>query len=83
VPGARGYDGPVSRISTVYLGQFTHEHANQIAEALEEAGITWWVKNPGTLSYVLFMEWGPRLFVDKTRLTEAKAIVGRIAPEAV
>jgi hypothetical protein len=73
----------VSKVSTVYLGQFTHEHANQIAEALEEAGIIWWVKNPGTLSYVLFMEWGPRLFVDKTRLAEAKAIVSRIAPEAV
>jgi hypothetical protein len=72
----------VTKVSTVYLGQFTHEHANQIAEALEEAGIIWWVKNPGTLSYVLFMEWGPRLFVDKARLADAKEIVSRIAPEA-
>jgi hypothetical protein len=71
----------VTGVTTVYLGQFTHEHANQIAEALEAAGITWWVKNPGTISYVLFMEWGPRLFVDKARLAEAKEIVGRIVPE--
>lgn len=71
----------MSGVSTVYLGQFTHEHANQIAEALEAAGIIWWVKNPGTISYVLFMEWGPRLFVDRTRLDEAKEIVGRIVPE--
>ena len=78
---AGGYDGTVSGVSTVYLGQFTHEHANQIAEALEAAGIIWWVKNPGTISYVLFMEWGPRLFVDRTRLDEAKEIVGRIVPE--
>jgi hypothetical protein len=66
--------------STVYLGQFTNEHANQIAEELERAGITWWAKNPGTLSYVFFMEWGARLFVDEKRLEEAREIVRRIAP---
>jgi hypothetical protein len=69
--------------ATVYLGQFTWEHANQIAEALEEAGIGWWCKNPGTLSYVLFMEWGPRLFVDRDRLGEAREIADRIAPAGV
>jgi hypothetical protein len=67
-------------ISTVYLGQYTHEHANAIAEGLEEAGIVWWFKNPGTLSYVFFNEWGPRLFVDRARLEEARAIADRIAP---
>lgn len=70
----------MSGISTVYLGQFTWEHANQIAEALEKADIAWWVKNPGTLSYALFGEWGPRLFVDRSRLEEARAIAGDIAP---
>lgn len=64
-------------IRTVYLGQFTWEHANQIAEALEEAGITWWYKSPGTLTYVLFSEWGVRLFVDRERLGEAKTIAAR------
>jgi hypothetical protein len=71
----------IRRITTVYLGQYTHEHANAIAEELEEAGIVWWFKNPGTLSYVFFNEWGPRLFVDRARLEEARAIADRIAPE--
>lgn len=67
----------------MYLGQFTNEHANQIAEALEQAGIVWWCKNPGTVSYVLFSEWGPRLFVDRGRLEEAREIARRIAPDGV
>ncbi len=67
-------------LRTVYLGQFTWEHANEIAGALEEAGIAWWCKNPGTLSYTFFREWGPRLFVDRDRLDEARAIAGRVAP---
>jgi Putative prokaryotic signal transducing protein len=70
-------------IRTVYLGRFTHENANRIAEELEEAGIDWWAKNPGTLSYVLLNEWGPRLFVDRDRLEEARAIAARIAPEGL
>lgn len=67
----------------MYLGQFTNEHANQIAEALEQAGIVWWCKNPGTVSYVLFSEWGPRLFVDRSRVDEAREIARRIAPDGV
>ncbi len=73
----------MSNVTTVYLGQFTNEHANAIAEKLEEAGITWWAKNPGTVSYVLFMEWGPRLFVDRARLGEAREIARQIAPEGL
>jgi hypothetical protein len=73
----------VAGVTTVYLGQFTWEHANRIAEALEEAGIVWWTKNPGTLSYVFFREWGPRLFVDRTRLEEARTIARRIGPGGV
>jgi hypothetical protein len=70
-------------VTTVYLGQFTWHNANRIAERLEEAGITWWAKNPGTVAYVLFGEWGPRLFVDRARLDEARAIAREIAPEGV
>ena len=70
-------------IRTVYLGRFTHENANRIAGELEAAGIAWWVKNPGTLSYVLLNEWGPRLFVDRDRLEEARAIASRIAPDGL
>jgi hypothetical protein len=65
---------------TVYLGQFTWEHANSIAADLEDAGIVWWAKNPGTLSYVFFREWGPRLFVDRDRLEEARGIAARHLP---
>jgi hypothetical protein len=69
--------------ATVYLGQFTWEHANAIAERLERAEIVWWCKNPGTLSYVFLMEWGPRLFVDRSRLDEAREIAGTIAPDGL
>lgn len=69
--------------ATTYLGQFTWEHANRIAEALEGAGIGWWTKNPGTLSYVFFREWGPRLFVDRARVEEARTIARQIAPDGV
>lgn len=69
--------------TTVYLGQFTNEHANKIAGELERAGIEWWAKNPGTLSYVFFMEWGARIFVDEQRLEEAREIAGRIAPDGL
>lgn len=63
------------KISTVYLGQFTHEHAEAIAKALEEAGIVWWQKGAGRLAKVLFAgDWGVRLFVDEARLNEAREI---------
>ena len=68
---------------TVYLGQFTWENANRIAERLEGAGIVWWCKNPGTLSYVFLMEWGPRLFVERERLDEAREIASEIAPDGL
>jgi hypothetical protein len=64
------------RVSTVHLGQYTRETANEIAGELEDAGITWWYKEPGYLSQV--WEYGVRLFVDKSRLAEAKAIAERI-----
>jgi hypothetical protein len=67
------------RISTVHLGQYTRETANAIAGELEEAGIVWWYKEPGFLSQV--WEQGVRLFVDKSRLREAKDIAERIVAE--
>jgi hypothetical protein len=33
---------PRDDVSTVHLGQFTHEHAEAIAAELEAAGIVWW-----------------------------------------
>jgi hypothetical protein len=64
------------RVTTVHLGQYTRETANQIAGELEKAGIVWWYKEPGWLSQV--WEYGVRLFVDRTRLSEAKAIADRV-----
>lgn len=65
---------------TVYLGQFTWEHANAIVGKLEEAGITWWHKQAGTIVQTLFKgDWGVRLFVDAERLEEAKAIAARVS----
>lgn len=63
------------RVSTIYLGQYSREQANEIAAELERAGIVWWYKEPGFLSWV--WEWGVRLFVDETRLGEAREIVIR------
>jgi hypothetical protein len=67
------------RISTVHLGQFTRETANEIAGELERAGIVWWYKEPGYVSQV--WEMGVRLFVDRARLAEAEAIRDRIVAE--
>ena len=63
-------------VSTVHLGQFDRETANEIAGELEAAGIVWWFKEPGWLSSV--WEFGVRLFVDRRRLAEASAIVERV-----
>jgi hypothetical protein len=64
------------RVTTAHLGQYTRETANEIAGELEKAGIVWWYKEPGWLSQV--WEYGVRLFVDRKRLPEAKAIAERI-----
>ena len=63
-------------VHTVHLGQFTNEHANEIAGELERAGIVWWYKQPGIISSV--WERGTRLFVDRERLDEAQRIVERV-----
>lgn len=63
-------------IRTVQLGQFTDEHANEIAGGLEAAGIVWWYKQPGYIASL--WEKGTRLFVDDARLEEAQAIARRV-----
>jgi hypothetical protein len=63
-------------VITVHLGQFTRDHANAIAVRLEEAGIVWWYKEPGSISRI--WEYGVRLFVDRDRLDEARAIVATV-----
>lgn len=67
-------------MKTTYLGQFTDEVADEIAEALEDARIGWSYKQAGFLTRALFMgEWGTRLFVDSDRVDEARQIAERIA----
>lgn len=67
-------------MATRYLGQFTDEHAETIASRLEQAGIVWWHKTHGSLMRVIsFHDWGTRLFVDESRMDEARAIAEEIA----
>lgn len=73
-------------ISSTYLGQYTDEVANMIAEELEKAMIAWSYKQSGRFTKIFFMgEWGTRLFVDSKRLDDAKRIaervVGRTKPD--
>jgi hypothetical protein len=63
-------------VITVHLGQFTRDHANTVGGRLEEAGIVWWYKEPGSISRI--WEYGVRLFVDRDRLDEARAIVATV-----
>jgi hypothetical protein len=69
--------GKKQHISTVHLGQFSREVANDIAGHLEQAGIVWWYKAPGFFSQI--WEMGVRLFVDKDRLEEAQEIARKVA----
>ena len=64
------------RVSTVHLGQFTPEHAEEIAGRLEGAGIVWWYKQPGYFSSI--WEKGVRLYVDKERLEESQEIARQV-----
>jgi hypothetical protein len=69
-----------SQPRTTYAGQFTFEHAEQIAEKLEAAGIAWSSKQAGKFTRFFFAgEWGVRLFVDGARMDEVRAIVAELA----
>jgi hypothetical protein len=69
-------------VRTTYLGNYAWATANEIAGGLEEAGIVWWCKNPGTFTRVLFAEFGVRMFVDQARLEEAREIARQIVAKA-
>jgi hypothetical protein len=70
---------PNPNVTTVHLGRYTREHANRIAERLEERDIVWWYKDPGYFSRV--WEYGVRLFVDRDHLEEARKIAAQILSE--
>ena len=64
-------------VRTVLLGTFTPEHANEIAGHLEDAGISWWYKQPGFISSI-WEGTSTRVFVDRERGEEAVAIVRQV-----
>jgi hypothetical protein len=69
----------VAGVKTVYLGQFTWEHAEAIAKELEEAEITWWHKQSGSImQFISRADWGVRLYVEKARLEDAQTIARRV-----
>ena len=63
-------------VHTIHLGAYTHAHAESIASELEKARIVWWYKAPGFFSQI--WEQSIRLFVDRDRLEESKAIADRV-----
>ena len=65
-------------VHTVHLGAYTHAHAEAIAGTARGGGIVWWYKAPGFLSQI--WESSVRLFVDRARLKEAKAIADGSSP---
>jgi hypothetical protein len=65
----------VAQARTVELGQFTDENAELVAAALHGAGITWWHKGSGRFTRLLSAgDWGVRIFVDETRVEEAREL---------
>ena len=72
----------MSGVKTAYLGQYMDETANDIVEKLVEANIPWTYKQATFITRALFAgEWGTRLFVDETRLEEARAIAKDVTGE--
>lgn len=69
----------MSEVSTVLLGQFTDEHAEQLVERLEAAGIVHWIKRSGGLARLLFAgDWGTRIFVEQTRAEDAAELAREV-----
>jgi hypothetical protein len=76
----RIWDVPAG-IRTVHLCACTPEHAEEIGDALEAAGIVWWVKAPSS-GLLTFLERDANVFVDRERLEEARAIARPILEPA-
>ena len=71
-------------MATVQLGQFTDDHADEIAAALDDAGIAFYAKSFGRVVRLLSAaDWGTRLFVDRADLDQAVTSALRIAPDGV
>lgn len=78
-PRNRHARGEGADVRTVELGQFTDDHAEAIAAKLVAADIVWWHKDHGRLTRLVFAgDWGVRLFVDRARLDEARALATEV-----
>jgi hypothetical protein len=71
-----GLDHVPADVRTVYLGEYTHEHAEAIVGALEARGIVWWYKQPGMITSL--WEHGVRVFVDRAKVDEARAVADEV-----
>ncbi|MFL5790911.1 MAG: hypothetical protein ACJ76A_05350 [Actinomycetota bacterium] len=76
----RIWDVPAG-VKTVHLCACTPEHAAEIGEHLEAAGIVWWVKAPSS-GFLTFLERDANLFVDRERLDDARAIARSVLEPA-
>ncbi len=72
----RAWDVPRD-VRTVHLCACTAEHAAQIGEALEAAGIVWWVKPP-TAGFLAFLDRESHVFVDREHVDKATEIAKTI-----
>lgn len=72
----RAWDVPAD-VRTVHLGAFAPERAPMICDAIDRAGIVWWAKGPGA-GITRLWDREVHLFVDSTRLDEARAIVASL-----
>ena len=64
-------------VRTVHLGGFIPAHGVEIAGQLERAGIAYWAKAP-TGFFTKLWERDVHLFVDRTKLGEAREAVRRV-----
>ena len=77
----RIWDVPTD-VRTVHLCACSPAHAVAIGEALDDAGIVWWIKPPDA-GFLAFLDREAKVFVDRERRDEAAAIARRILePEA-
>lgn len=71
----------MSEVRTVLLGQYLDENAELIVARLDQADIRWYVKRSGSLARMLFAgDWGTYVFVEESRLAEARELADGIAP---
>lgn len=75
----RVWDVP-KEVRTVHLCTCSPFHAAAIGAALDEAGMVWWEKPP-TAGLLAFLDRESNLFVDRTRLDEARTIARSILEE--